>query len=371
VEYGMKLWNACKDHGTIIRAGSQTFDPREPGYLTLWTVLLAQAEEDLDRITRKNVDTAKYLRGHAKDCELPPRPHKLQCKYTGCTDTTHCTYAHRHGQRNYGTEPGEDIAAVLAAYQETKTITGAAKVLNGRRGEVIRNRGRAIGIGKEIPTRRGAPWSRVSVTRILIREGAIQRRTRPGAKRRAPFVLYGLLRCHCGERLGADGTMQRPRVLTGTRYRSGARPEYTAYKCHYARTIPGHGLASIQEKYVLPWVRANVDGLRLPGDRVRIANRATAQRDALTARLDRANDLYIAGKIDRERYDREAAAVTVEMRKLDDTRDAVFVPRIDWDNWPADDVNALLQRLIDHVELDTNLRPVKIHWRGRIAEWAA
>ncbi len=33
VEFGMTLWNACADAGTILRPGSQRFDPREPGYL--------------------------------------------------------------------------------------------------------------------------------------------------------------------------------------------------------------------------------------------------------------------------------------------------------------------------------------------------
>jgi hypothetical protein len=157
VEYGMALWNACKDAGAILRPGSQTFDPREPGYLTLWTVLLAQAEEDLDRMTSKTQDTTDFLKAHALTCALPGRPHRARCHMVGCTDTTHCKYAHKTGRIDYGADPshpGENVAAVLAAFDKAGSFLGTTKLLTAAR----------------VPTRLGAAnWDVRTVGRIVRR----------------------------------------------------------------------------------------------------------------------------------------------------------------------------------------------------------
>ena len=338
VEYGMTLWNACADAGTIIRPGALTFDPREPGYLTHWGVLLSQAQEDLERITRKNVDTVGWLGDHAAACKLPPRPHKGRCHLIGCTDTTHCRYAHRSGHSTYGMEPGEDTAAIVAAYRKTGTMMGAARILNDAK----------------VPTRTGGPWSGTSVRQNLLRLGTIPRSTRPGAKSRAPFILYGLLRCHCGH------------VLTGTRYRNGPQLAYTAYRCYVARATSGHGPSSIPESVVLPWVKEEAARLRVPIDVVELATDNAARRAALAGRLERAHDLYIAGGIDKARHDREAAAVAKERAALDATEVAIEVPDIDW-TWPPERINLALRALWHQIDLDHEMRPASFAWT--VPEW--
>lgn len=345
VEYGMALWNACKDRGTILRPGSQAFDPRDPGYLTLWVVLLAQAEEDLDRMAHKSADTIAYLRDHATTCLLPGRPHRGRCHTIGCTDTTHCGFAHRHGQAAYGERPGEDPANVAAAYREAGTVIGAARLLNARR----------------VPTRLGRPWGTVTVREILIRTGAMQRSTRPGAKSRAPFVLYGLLRCPppCGH------------ILTGTRYRNGPQALYTAYKCYMARTVPDHGPGSVPERAILPWVRAEVERLRLPVDAVQLATDNAERRAALAGRLERANEMYVIGPTQggwtRERRDREVAAVAKEITTLDATETIIGVEPIraaEWDTWTPADLNSYIRAILERVELGPDMRPVRALWRN-------
>ena len=245
----------------------------------------------------------------------------------------------RIGHPFYGERPGEDAAAVVTAYQEAGSIMGAARLLNERK----------------VPTRMGDPWSTTSVRAILLRFGAMPHRSRPGAKARAPFALYGLLRCHCRH------------VLTGTRYRNGSDTAYCAYKCHAARTVPGHGPGSIPEKRILPWVRDEVARLRVP-DAVTTAVDNAAARAALAGRLERANELYIAGTISRERHAAESAAVSAELDRLGDAETVVAVPAIDW-NWPAERINAVVRNVFAYVELDDQMHPVRAEWL--VPEWRA
>lgn len=243
----------------------------------------------------------------------------------------------RIGHPFYGERDGEDAGAVVTAYTEAGSIMGAARLLNGR----------------GVPTRMGGPWSTVSAREILIRQGAMPHRTRPGAKARAPFVLYGLLRCHCGH------------ILTGTRYRNGPDATYCAYKCYAARTVPGHGPGSVPEKRILPWIQAEVGRLRAP-EAVTIAAENAAQRDALAGRLERAHELYIAGSITRERHAAETAGVTAELDRLGHTETVAAVPAIEW-TWEPASVNAVLRAILERVELGPDLRPVSAVWT--VPEW--
>jgi site-specific DNA recombinase len=245
----------------------------------------------------------------------------------------------RIGHPFYGERPGEDIEAVVAAFHQAGSVMGACRLLNQR----------------EVPTRMGGPWATVSVREILIRQGAMPHRTRPGAKARAPFALYGLLRCHCGH------------VLTGTRYRNGSDLLYTTYKCHISRTVPGHGLGSVPEKRILPLVRAEVARLRVPAA-VTVAADNAVQRAALAGRLERAHELYIAGAITRLRHDAEAAAVGAELDRLGDVETVVAVPALDW-TWDPGEVNAVLRAILERVDLGPDLQPARFVWT--VPEWRA
>lgn len=338
VEYGMTLWNACKDAGTLIRAGSQTFDPREPGYLTLWTVILAQAEEDRDRMARKNSDVSSWRAEHIRTCDKAGRPHEGRCHLVGC-DRSHCQYSHRIGHPDYGGRPGEDLEAVVQAFRDAGSVLGAAKLLNGR----------------GVPTRQGRSWSTTSVRDILVRAGAMPHRGRQGAKAAAPFILYRLLRCHCGA------------TMTGSRYRNGSDPAYTTYRCITGRTTASHTRQSISERRLLPWVMAEagrfeqVQRERLATFEAEVA-RDDAKRDALEARRLRLLDQYEAGDISRERYRDRLAAIADELAQVETVATVVDVPPIDWAGDPKA-INALLRTLWDHVQLDADLRPVEAAWK--------
>lgn len=250
----------------------------------------------------------------------------------------------RIGHPFYGEKPGEDVSAVVAAFEEAGSVMGAARLLN-----------RA-----DVPTRMGGPWATISVRDILIRAGAMPHRTRPGAKARAPFAFYGLLRCHCG------------RIMTGTRYRNGSDLAYTTYKCHVARTVPDHGPGSIPEKRVLEWAKVEAARLNPPGDRLALAADTAAQRGALAARLERANDLFVLGPKDggwtRERRDAEAAAVAAALDDLGGVETIEVLRPVDW-KWSPETINKVLRAMWKYVELGPDLRPVEAEWWVR--EWRA
>jgi DNA invertase Pin-like site-specific DNA recombinase len=246
----------------------------------------------------------------------------------------------RIGHPFYGERPGEDAGAVVRAYQDAGSVLGAARLLNVRK----------------VPTRMGGPWASVSVREILIREGAMPHRTRPGAKARAPFVLYGLLRCHCGH------------TLTGSRYRNGSDPAYTTYKCHMARTVPDHGPGSVPEKRILPWVMTEADRLRLP-DAIEMEVRDRGERDRLEARRARILDMYERGDIDRAEYARRMDVTKAEADRLDERAAdlaVVQVPKLDW-SWPPERVNEILRSVWEYIELDGTMEPVRAAWT--VPEW--
>jgi hypothetical protein len=184
--------------------------------------------------------------------------------------------------------------------------------------------------------------------------------TRPGAKARAPFALYGLLRCHCGH------------VLTGNRYKNGSDLAYTSYKCHLARTVPGHGLSAVPEKRILPWIKAEAARLRVP-ESVIVETERQADRDKLERRKSDLSFMLEMGGIDRDDYQRRLAAVKEAEDALEAQEAAtavLAVPQaIDWENWTPEAVNKVLAAMWSSVTLDERMQPVSALWT--MPEWRA
>jgi DNA invertase Pin-like site-specific DNA recombinase len=311
----LDLVHLADERGIPVRLVADQFDTSTATGRMLLTVLAAVDEM-----------TADLASEHAKDAVAARRARGD-------------TLGHPYGQR-----PGEDPAAVVAAYRDAGSLLGAARLLNERK----------------VPTRLGGPWGTSTVNDLLIRTGAKVHRTRPGAKARAPFMFYGLLRCHCGH------------LLTGSRYRNGKDPEYTAYKCHYGWTVPTHGVSSVPEKRVLAWAREEAARLRVP-DAVIIEEERQAERDRLEARRSVIADMYEGnGPPWREEYRRRMAALKVAEDALAAQEAAtaiVAVPEaIDW-TWTPEAVNTVLRAMWNHVELDNAMAPVRAEWT--VPEWRA
>jgi DNA invertase Pin-like site-specific DNA recombinase len=244
------------------------------------------------------------------------------------------------GSEPYGAKAGEDPRAVVAAFLEAGSIRRAALLLNER----------------GIPTRQGKPWGTTSVHDVLLREGALPFRTRRGAKASAPYVLYGLLRCHCG------------RIMTGDRSRHGYAAPTGAirYRCHRGRTVPGHGLYAVPELRILPWIKAEAARLRVP-ETVEIEKEHQAERDKIETRKLVIADMYETnGPKWRDDYQRRMAAVKAAEKALDAQEAATAVlavpDRIEWETWAPEAINAVLTAMWQYVELDDQLRPVRAEW---------
>jgi hypothetical protein len=234
------------------------------------------------------------------------------------------------------------VDAVVKAFEDAGSVCGAARLLNTR----------------NVKTRMGKPWSTTTVRATLIRMNAMPTITRPGAKARAPYMLYGLLRCHCGH------------VLTGSRFTNGTDTEYTSYKCHYSRVLADHGRGAVPEKHIMPWIIDEAARLTVP-ESVIVEQERQAERDRIERRKSDLSFMLEKGGMNRETYLQRLEAIKTDEAALD-AKEAVetllAVPEhIDWLNWSAEDINRVLSTRWERVELDENMKPIRAVWR--LPEW--
>jgi DNA invertase Pin-like site-specific DNA recombinase len=250
----------------------------------------------------------------------------------------------RIGNPLYGEKPGEDVAAVLQAYRDAGSVVGAGRLLNER----------------GVPTRQGKPWSTTPVREILQRHNALPLRKRPGAKNAAPFILYHLVKCHCGRMMSAS----RFRTTGGTKTRMY---EQVVYRCLAGRTIGDHGRLNVSESKLIEWVKAEAARFRIPAAEVEMGERDDSRRLELEARRLRVIDNYEDGVIDKAERDAKLVKIGDELANLALVSSIVNIPQaIDW-SWEPKAINEVLRALWDHVELDAAMRPVRAVWR--VPEW--
>ena len=244
--------------------------------------------------------------------------------------------------KSYGESDGEDADAVLAAFRQAGSYSGAAKLLNGR-GPKPRN---------------GKVWWPSSVAVIIKRlDPSVEARrpTRGYAAGGTDFVLARLLRCPtCGT------------ALTGTRDRlDGPNGGRTRYSCRLGSVTP-HARVSVSEHLILPAIRGEAQHLRSP-EAIESEEDDGGQRSALEARRLRVVDLFEAGHIDRADRERRLAAVDEKVANLDRRRIVLVVPRIDW-SWPPRELNAVLHAMFERIELDeASFQPISFVWH--VPEW--
>jgi DNA invertase Pin-like site-specific DNA recombinase len=244
--------------------------------------------------------------------------------------------------KSYGESDGEDAEAVLAAFRQAGSYSGAAKVLNGR-GPKPRNR------------KTWWPSSVAVIVKRLDPSVGSRRPTRGYAAGGTDFLLARLLRCPtCGT------------ALTGTRDRlDGPNGARTRYSCRLGSVTP-HERVSVSEHLILPAIRAEAERVRTP-EAIESDVDDAGKRFELDARRLRILDLFEAGHIDRADRERRLAAVNEKLANLDRRRIVQVVPRIDW-NWPPRDLNAVLHAMFERIELDqTSFQPIGFVWH--VPEW--
>lgn len=249
----------------------------------------------------------------------------------------HPPYGFRHVKDESGRiirvpDPTQPLEPILAAYREAGTILGTVKLLNAR--------------GFRSP--KGKTWHTSALTRIiersapelLPRKGASGKRIRPT---RNPSILAQLVRCHCG------ATMT-PNTVRRQLY------------CSRGVTLEDHGRYTAAESYLLPWVKSEAARFRAP-DRVKVGKVDAEKRAALDAERERIGWAVIRGAIPQSAGDARLDEIDAEIAALADVEAVVDVPPIDWERTPPDAINGVLRALWDHIQLDTDMRPVRAEWR--------
>ena len=242
----------------------------------------------------------------------------------------------------YGEADGEDITAVVAAFHDAGSYSGAAKLLNER------------GVKPRNSTRGWWPSSVAVVIKRVADPGA-RRPTRGYAAGGTDFALARLLHCP------TCGTM-----LTGTRDRGGSRVRYS---CRLGTSLP-HPRISVSEHLILPAIKIEAGRLKTP-DQIEATADDTGKRAELEARRVEVLDMAEYRHIDRAERDRRLTAIADEMERMDARRMTLGVPRLDW-NWPPRQINVVLRALFERIDIDAvtfQPRPDGFAWL--VPEWRA
>lgn len=254
----------------------------------------------------------------------------------------------RMGRIPFGEGPGEDVAAILAAFEKAGTYNGAATLLNDAKVAPWRATRSPATSRVDKPPK----WTGTSVRLVILREAPqlAPRHPRRGVGSRTPasFRLAGLLACACGRR------------LTGYHHKAG---RIVRYKCHAAETDRAHPRPySVNESAVLPWIRAEADRYALP-DAVEATQDGSGRRDALEAERAHATKLALVPGVDLDVVQAQLAAIDAQIETLEDETMVEDVGPIDWENTPLAELNALLRAYWREVRLDATMRPVEADWR--------
>lgn len=308
----------CVERGVPVRLYADHVDTSTASGMLLAHVLsaVAQFEADVASERVRGANAAKRARGES-------------------LSTVKC----------YGEAEGEDGGAVLAAFRDAGSYSGAAKLLNER------------GIKPRNSARGWWPSSVAVVVKRLADPGP-RRPTRGYAAGGTDFTLARLLRCP------TCGTM-----LTGTRDRGGSRVRYS---CRLGSVTP-HARVSVSEHLILPAIQAEVERLTQPRQ-VETAGGDAERRGELAQRKVRILDMFEAGHIDRDERERRLAAVYAAVEALDARQVILAVPAIDW-SWQPRHLNAVLRALFAGITLDpATFQPVpdpKLAYEWTVPEWRA
>lgn len=248
------------------------------------------------------------------------------------------------GPAYYGDLPGEDRAAVVAAFEHVGSVQGAARYLN----QCIQDDPE-----RAVWPRRAGVWTYATVHQVLVREGRVYRHGVSGARLRGRFRLSQLLRCHCG------------RTLSGVWHGPKGKPKTIIYRCVTQQANPAHGRASVAETRLLEWVMAEAGRWRAPAEYAQIAENTDARRSELTEERRRLAIAYARGALDDGTYAAEDAKVTAELADVDAQGAEREIVPIDW-TWDAADINVILREMWTVVQLDAAMRPVAAEWRVQI-----
>jgi DNA invertase Pin-like site-specific DNA recombinase len=250
----------------------------------------------------------------------------------------------------YGDRPGEDVEAVLAAFREAGSFSGAARLLNDRKVPTAR-----IRPGPDGKPRGWWPSSVSVIVKRLDPTALVGRSTRGARAGGSAFALARLLRCP------TCGTM-----LTGTRDRDGSRVRYS---CRLGSVTP-HERVSVSEHLILPPIREEVARLATPA-RVQALAGDEAARAGLEAERLRVLDMYQSGDIGRDEKEGRLAGIVERAERLEARQVVMAIPDVDW-SWEPRALNGVLRALFERIELDrATFKPSPEGFVWTVPEWRA
>jgi DNA invertase Pin-like site-specific DNA recombinase len=315
-------------HDVPVRTSVESIDTSTAMGRAMLTVMAAFAQLEVEQGMERSAAAreARKIRHDEAGLVMPP---------------SIAPYGYKHvttdGITRVERDESEPIEPLIAAYREAGSVLGACRLLEAQ--------------GVPAP-RGGKRWATSALTRIIEREAPELLPAKSPAGRRYPAssMFAQLLRCpFCG------------RMLTP----NAARRQY--YCASGARERATHPRYAVREADVLDFLMAQSERLNVPAEQAALEG-IEARQDAITARLDRAHELFIAGDIDRDRYATEKARAQADMDALAGTSSlADIAPDVQWTK-PPETINAVLRGMWDYVELDSDLRPVRVQWNASIPE---
>ena len=247
-------------------------------------------------------------------------------------------YGYRHQRAENGAivavkDPAANLKPIRQAYLDAGTVLGAVKLLNAR----------------GIPSPKGRLWHTSALTRTLQRHWPelLPQKGASGKRIRATSILSQLIRCHCGH-------VMTPNNVRGQLY------------CPHAVAIgrQAHGRYNVLQKPIIEWAKVEAARLRMPGDVLEQADADEDTRQGLEERRRRVLDNYEISELSKEERDEKLAQIRDELSKLDAAARVVELPQsIDWEKWPAANINAVLRDLWEHIQLDAKMQPTGATWR--------
>lgn len=318
---------ACEANGVRIvtqREGEVRQDT--PDEWLRWTILATFANYELK--VMKTRAAANIARRRVRGDDLGYAPYGM----------VHDPSTHKLVARD-----GEDVSAVVEAYERAGSFGGAAALLNGG----------APDLAERARPRRGERWSDLTVARVVRRAGAAPKAAARGwSRKRAEaaaetFPLYRLIACpHDGSR------------LIGMRTKSGNGKSFNRYFCGRARNDPSHPRPyAIAESIVLPWVEERIEGRRrvVRTERIEAPTDAAAQR----AELERKRKLLGVALVDEtitpEEYAARKEAIDAALAELPTDDDAAALTVTFSTGSP--------RGLIERIDLGADMRPTEVRWR--------
>ncbi len=326
VEWSARLVNACRRAEVPITTTAGVVPPDDPGARMLFNMLAVMNENALEGMVQKANATVERRKERNIAAGLAPTAGM--------------------GRKPYGSAPGDNMPALLAAFRAAGSFLGTARALNAA----------------NVPTRvAGKRWDPHTVSRILVRAGAAVNNGRPGSANRAPLIYSGLLRCPCGATLSGDGR----------RYGYG-------YICRAGRLDPAHPRpGTVAEAKITAWVRPALDAIRNIDIVGTVPDAAGIQRElhAIESKRLRFVESYAEGVIDKATRDAYLVTLAGQKGKVEasgrHTVDGRFVmlPAVDWSAQPAD-INAAIRHVWSAIILGRDLLPRRAVWVPTM-DWTA